>query len=160
VAIDISKVFDEVDHTLLIQQIESSPLHSNLVRWLSADIHGRTAHCLFRNIVSKAFIIHTGVPQGSVLSLALFNVFVSNFPNQAETNESYADDFNVGDQSSDMNNITTVLTEDLARVSQWPSDKNLVIAPEKSAVFLFTPDSHQVNFHPQVLLNGLVVPLD
>ena len=71
VAVDISKAFDAVDHTLLLKQISDSDLNSNVVRWLAVYLRGRSSKCLFRSSVSPSLIIHSGVPQGSVLSLLL-----------------------------------------------------------------------------------------
>jgi hypothetical protein len=36
--LDLSKTFDAINHTLLIDQISGSSLHSNVVRWLAAYI--------------------------------------------------------------------------------------------------------------------------
>jgi hypothetical protein len=35
-AVDISKAFDAINHSLLLEQISNSELHSNIVRWLAA----------------------------------------------------------------------------------------------------------------------------
>ena len=118
IAIDISKAFDGVDHTLLLQQISNSPLNSNIVRWLATYIRGRTASCLFRARKSPLRIIHSGVPQGSVLSPALFNHFVSDLPTHAALTSSYTDDFNIGESSPNLPTITTALSEDLTHISQ------------------------------------------
>jgi hypothetical protein len=80
-AVDISKVFDAIDHTLLMEQINNSPLHSNLIRWLAAYLRGRQASCLYGSVKSKTMILRSGVLQGSVLSPGLFNYFVSDCPN-------------------------------------------------------------------------------
>jgi hypothetical protein len=77
VAIDVSKTFDEVNHTLLIRKITSSSLHSNIVRWLAAYIGGRQAVCLFRSVVSKASNIKSGVPQGGVYPVQLLRLGLS-----------------------------------------------------------------------------------
>jgi hypothetical protein len=53
VAIDISKAFNTVDITLLLEQIASSSLHHNYVRWLSAYLRGRKAACIFQGHRSK-----------------------------------------------------------------------------------------------------------
>ena len=160
VAIDISKAFDSVDHTLLIEQIMETQLESNIVRWIAAYLRGRTASCLFRSTKSPLRIIRSGVPQGSVISPILFNFFVSDLPHHASSTESYADDIYVSESSSDLPTITTALNEDMQHISQWAEDKHLSIAPEKSTITLFTPDPAQAKFHPQVLLDGVIIPLD
>ena len=41
VAINISKAFDAVQHSLLLDQICNTDLHPNLVHWLAAYLRGR-----------------------------------------------------------------------------------------------------------------------
>jgi hypothetical protein len=104
-------------------------------------------------------IIHSGVPQGSVLSPSLFNYFTSDFP-QAPLSESFADDFNIGASSLSLSSITFSLNDSLAKVEVWADAKKLTIAPHKSSVILFTPDPHQTNAHPQVFYKGDLIPLN
>ena len=48
IAVDISKAFDTVSHSLLIEMIHRSQLRCNLVRWLVAYLCGRKASCLYQ----------------------------------------------------------------------------------------------------------------
>jgi hypothetical protein len=80
VAIDISKEFNSVDTTLLLQQISSTDLHHNIVRWLSIYLRARSAACIYQGSRSKFRIVRVGLPQGFVLSPCLFNLFTSDFP--------------------------------------------------------------------------------
>ena len=90
--IRLSKAFDSVDHSLLIEQVMESQLESNIVWWLATYLRGRTASCLFQSSQSPLRIIHSGVPHGSIISPILFNFFVSDLPHHASSTESYADD--------------------------------------------------------------------
>jgi hypothetical protein len=129
VAVDISKAFDAVNHTLLLKQVSSSDINSNVVRWLATYLRGRSASCLYHSSKSPPLIIHSGVPQGSVLSPTLFNLFVSDFPNLASLTESFADDFTVGESSSSLPIITAALCETLSLIESWADSKDLSIAP-------------------------------
>jgi hypothetical protein len=157
--VDISKAFDAVDHTLLLQQISASDINSNVVRWLAAYLWGSTASCLYQSCKSRSKIIHSGIPQGSVLSPSLFNLFVSDFPLLAFLAESFADDFTVGESSSNFQTLTDALSVDLCQIESWADRKNLSIAPNNSAVILFTPNPAQAKHHPQVLYKGEIIPL-
>jgi hypothetical protein len=138
VTIDTSKVVDAVDHTFLIQQISNSDLHLNIIRWLSNYQCGRTASCIFQSAKLPKMIIHSSTPQGGVLSPDIYNHFTSDFPENASQTERYADDVEVAKSSPNINIISTARTEDLSRVSQWAKDKNLIIAPNKSSVTLYS----------------------
>ena len=75
-AVDFSKAFDTVNHTILLSDINNTNMEHNTVRWLTTYLRGRTAICRYNNTSSKSYVIHTGVPQGSVLSPLLFNLCV------------------------------------------------------------------------------------
>jgi hypothetical protein len=160
VALDISKAFDSVDHTLLLKQISASGVNSNVVKWLAAYLRGRTASILYQSCKSPAIIIHSGVPQGSVLSPSLFNFFVSDFPLQLSFSHSFADNIYASRSSLDLSIFTSKLNEDMRQVEIWADSKNLSIAPEKSSITLSIPDLHQAKYHPQVFYKGQVIPLD
>jgi retron-type reverse transcriptase len=118
VTIDISKAFDAVDHTLLIQKIstfvrrDGTTLHPNLIRWLATYLRGRTASCIFQSAHSPKMIIHSGMPQVGVLSPDLYNFHVSDFPEEPSPTltESYADDFQKAESSPDIPTLSTALT--------------------------------------------------
>jgi hypothetical protein len=88
-------------------------------------------------------ILHSGVPQGSVLSPALFNFFVSDCPALADILTSYADDFSVLESDADLEALDRKLQEALAPITDWASRKKLTIAPAMSQV---TPWMKQVTY--------------
>ena len=48
----------------------------------------------------------------------------------------------------------------MTSLADWTDSKELVIAPQKSSVTLFTPDTHQSHYHPQVKIHDSLIPLD
>ena len=116
-AIDISKAFETVDITLLLDQISRSDLHPNLIRWLAAYLRGRSAACIYQGARSHFKTLHIGVLQGSVLSPALFNFYVLDFPDMSELKVSFADDFTIAASSPDLHIIEEKLNKDLELIS-------------------------------------------
>ena len=51
------------------------------------------------------------------------------------------------------------MNDDLRQISDWARRKKFDLSPEKSTVTLFSSDPHQVNYHPQVFLDGSLIPL-
>jgi hypothetical protein len=160
VAVDISKAFDSVNHTLFIEEMCATELHPNYKRWISAYLHGRTASCCFNGVISHQYKVKTGFPQGSVLSPNLWNSFVSDCPEPAEINAGYADNLNQLESDPDLLVLDRKLNSSVQKVSDWVLRENLVIAPEKSQVTFFSQDSHQANHHPQVFVDGKLIPLN
>jgi retron-type reverse transcriptase len=139
VLLDISKAFDVISHDLLLEMIATTTLHSNIIRWLLSYLRGRTAVCLFQGVTSSQSTCHSGVLQGSFLSPHLFNFFISDFPDLAQLNFTYADDIDITESSPDITTLGPASTEHLRVISQWTSDKKLVIALERSFVTVYTP---------------------
>ena len=160
VSADISKAFDSVNHDLLLAKVASTNLHNNIVRWLNAYLRGRSARCIYNGVKSKARIIHTGTPQGSVLSPSLWNLFVADCPHVTQPQPFYADDLYLVVSRSKVAELGPALTSALDEVSDWADKNKLELSPEKSSVTLFTPDTHETNYHPLVLLKGVPLKLD
>ena len=166
-AIDFSKAFDCIPHNLLLTKISNSPLHNNIIRWLAAYLRGRMASCSYNFSFSKSYMVHTGVPQGSVISPILFNFYLSDLPQHDEPNDScdadkdtYADDA----LSSHSSHIIPIseghVNSDLDSISTWSDLNGLSIAPHKSSITIFTPDKSQSNYYPNIHINGIPFPLD
>ena len=152
VAIDISKAFDTISHDRLIEKLCNSPLPHNLVRWFSTFLRGREQSVIFNGAKSPFKHVHLGVPQGAVTSPILFNYFVNDFPTRHCQKTSFADDFTIFASDPDINVAVEKLNSDLKLASEWARDLDLEIAPTKSSVTLFTPNTREHNVHPQVCI--------
>ena len=160
VALDLSKAFDSVDITLLLEQITGTDLHPNIVRWLATYLRGRSAACIYQGVRSVFRNIHMGVPQGSVLSPALFNFFVSDCPDTLGLMVMFADDLSAAASALDLHSIENVLNKDMVTIAAWAKRKSLTISSEKSQVTFFSPDRKESYVHPQIFYEGSLIKLE
>ncbi|KAF2356605.1 Reverse transcriptase domain [Trinorchestia longiramus] len=131
-AIDFSKAFDTVPHPQLISQISSLPLNHHIVRWLVCYLNGRSAKCSYQHHLSSSRPVLAGVPQGSVISPALFNLFVSDYPPTAPLITSYADDFTAVATTTKIPDASAILSAHSADVITWAQQKGLTVSIAKS----------------------------
>ncbi len=76
VAIDLSRAFGKVDHTILLQDIFKLQINPYIKQFLCAFLRGRKNYVNFRNSNSK----YRKVKQDGVLSPLLFNLYMSTMP--------------------------------------------------------------------------------
>jgi hypothetical protein len=160
--IDLSKAFDMVNHELLLRDLNQSSLPGAVIRWLSCYLHGRQSRVLFRNCMSKARNVHTGVPQGAVTSPKLFNFYISRLPQPPEGVGLvlYADDLSALASGRSLQRLCDSLNAYTPDLIRYLKERQLPVSGEKCTVSAFTPDSAQANYHPPVYMNGVQVPLE
>ncbi|KAF2346383.1 Reverse transcriptase domain [Trinorchestia longiramus] len=155
-AMDFSKAFDTVPHPQLIFQISSLPLNHHIDRWLVCYLEGRSTKCSYHHhFSSSSRPVLVFVPQGSVISPALFNPFVSNYPPTAPLITSYADDFTALATTIRIFDAPAILSDHSSDdVITWAQQKGLTVSIAKSQSSLFTPDTHQYRTNRHVTWVG------
>ena len=80
VMIDLRKVFDVVDHELLLKKLQVYGFNTNSLKWFRSYLNGRYQKVGIDGKLSEPRLIHSGVPQGSILGPIMFLLFINDLP--------------------------------------------------------------------------------
>ena len=75
--LDFRKAFDYVNHNILLTKLASLNVNIAFWEWIHSFLRDRTQQVKLPGLLSSTASCHAGVPQGSVLSPSLFNLFIN-----------------------------------------------------------------------------------
>ncbi|KAF7251291.1 Dystrophin, partial [Varanus komodoensis] len=157
VLLDFSVAFDTIDHGILLNRL------ATMWQWFHSYLNGRFQKVVLGDFGSAPWQLCYGVPQGSILSPLLFNIYMKPLGEVIRRsglqNHQYADDTQLYlSFSTNTGEAVAVLNRCLAEVMGWMRANKLKLNPDKTVVLLLGGSGLGMG-DLDLVLNGVALPL-
>ena len=122
--VDFAKAFDLVDHSIVLDKLNSLGVHSSLVQWSASFLSGREQCVKIGSSFSKVAAVSAGCPQGTLMGPLVFVAHINDLrPPVPVMTIKYVDDTNILHASSDPSDTT--LQTAATYLSDWSKQNNI-----------------------------------
>ncbi len=132
---DVSKAFDKLPHSKILESLEAYRIEGPLLKWLEAFLSNRSQRVLHNGCQSGDVEATSGIPQGSVLGPICFLLVINRLPKEIRhvSLKLFADDCKLYVRVKTNENFELFL-EDLGNLFRWAQSNGLTLALDKTAI--------------------------
>ena len=145
VMLDLSKAFDTIEHSIMIQKLELYGVRGVCFEWFKSYLEQRQLRVKCRvtstqeEAVSDNYIVNYGTPQGSCLGPLIFLIFVNDMHLHLTDVDSvqFADDTTIIFSHKNVNYLKYCVERELAVLNDWFKANKLTLNIDKSVYMVF-----------------------
>ena len=151
VAVDLSKAFDSVCHSLLLATLTASGFSGRALQRMTAYPCERKQRVKLDNTYSQRRTVTTGVPQGSLVGPLLFNIYMNdlNYFIEGTSLRLYADDTTAYASDKSPVVLEYIINSDLQVVCTWLQQNYLQINATKTQAMAIGPVNYRYTINLQ-----------
>jgi hypothetical protein len=157
VFLDLSKAFDTINHSILLQKLSCYGVRGLALSWFESYLSSRNQFTNIKNTHSEQMSISCGVPQGSILGPLLFLIYVNDINNIVSTGHPilFADDTNILFMDNSLTRLKETVNNEMSSISKWFNVNKLSINTAKTKYILFHQKHRNINLeNHHICING------
>lgn len=150
ILIDMTKAYDRVQFDILLQKLHGVGIRGKAYDWLTSYLHNREQQVQIEyfNQTSREITYHrsdykttyASIPQGSVIGCLLFLLYINDLPKILDDPcILFADDISLVSSHKNNTHVNEQLKKNLDQLTNWMTDHNLEINPQKTKLITFYP---------------------
>ena len=149
VLLDLSAVFDTVDHEILLQRLEDwVGISGSALNWFKSYLEDRKYFVEIGNCASDQIALTCGVPQGSILGPLLFNLYMLPLGQLIRSYNvsyhNYADDTQIYvSLTAGEHGPVDVLCHCIEQISVWMQNNSLQLNSDKTEIIVCGPQKQR-----------------
>ena len=130
---DLSKAFDCIPHDLIIDKLSAYNFSEEILPYIFSYLTNRRQCVRINNTHSQLETIISGVPQGSILGLILFNLSINDlfFFVAVVYLYNFADDNTLSAFATTVSRLIKILESESEVVTDWFKKNKMVVNPDK-----------------------------
>ncbi|GBN27805.1 RNA-directed DNA polymerase from mobile element jockey [Araneus ventricosus] len=159
--VHIEKAYDRTWRYGILKDLYDFNLRGNLPIFIQKFLAFRKFQVRVGSELSDFYVQEEGVPQGSVLSVTLFNLKINNILNQIPQSVKaylYVDDLYISCTGNHMNFIERQLQNAVNSIQKWSIMNGFTLSTSKTAAVHFCR-KRNLHLDPEIKLDGHSIPL-
>ena len=132
---DLEKAYDTTWRYGILKDLHDLGLKGRLPLFIKSFLEDRTMQVRVGSTLSDLYDQEQGVPQGSILSITLFNIKINNIVNCLDNKTDgslYVDDFGICYRSKNMRTIERHLQQSINRIEDWATNNGFKFSKSKT----------------------------
>ena len=176
-SLDLSKAFDSINHSLILQKLSNMDMSENILLWVQSYLSNREQRTKFSSHTSNKEPITSGVPQGSIIGPLLFLCFINDLPSIFQDKckmVAYADDTQLIVDAKTLPQLVTKLEEIITLAQKWYTQNSMKNNIGKTEILIMNTrninlkniavkikdEGQQISLKPQSFIKVLGVLID